>query len=143
MLLLIGFIYSSLLQTNPSFSLQSRFIYVVPIIHSNIIVMIGNDETGQYLFPKVLQTGEGPHQSAKRAGYEEAGVIGDVTNNPFYVEGNASYYVMDVDREDPGWDEKYKSRKHVTLVEVEGDTGISDHDKYIIGECNLQGYIVF
>lgn len=105
--------------------------------------MVGNDERGQFSFPSVRQGGEGAHQAARRAGYEEAGLIGDVTNNPFYVEGNASYYVMDVDREDAGWDERYKSRKHVTLVNVENDPGITDHDKYIIGECNLQGYIVF
>lgn len=130
--------------TNPQFSVNPHFISVIGIIQNKIMVMVGNDEIGQFFFPSVL---EFPYESGgtacRRAGYEQCGLVGDCTSNPFYVEGNVSWYVMDINREDSVWSEVYKSRKHFSLVDVENDASISDHDKFIIGECNLQGYVIY
>lgn len=106
--------------------------------------MIGNEETGEFAFPRVLQYQyESGGSACRRACYEQSGVIGDCTNNPFYVEGNISWYVLEVNREDAVWAEVYKNRKHLSLIDVENDMTINDHDKYIIGECNLQGFIIY
>ncbi|KAM0674590.1 hypothetical protein GVAV_001777 [Gurleya vavrai] len=130
--------------TNPSYTTSTHYAAVIPIIQHKILVLIGNEEIGQYYFPSILLTvHETGHMGAKRAAYTLAGLVGDVTISPFYVEGNTAWYVMDVNREDMEWSETVRDRKHIELIVVENDPTIDDHIKYIIGECNLQGYVVY
>ncbi|KAM0677579.1 hypothetical protein BDAP_001906 [Binucleata daphniae] len=130
--------------TNRSYNTGTHYVSVIPIIQSKILCLIGNEEIGQYYFPSVLlQTHETGDMGAKRAAYDFAGCSGDVTLSPFYVEGNMSWYVMDVNREDMEWSATVRDRKHIELIVVGNDPTIDDHLKYIIGECNLQGYIVY
>ncbi|KAM0685996.1 hypothetical protein COBT_002786, partial [Conglomerata obtusa] len=143
MLLVINYIYTSAyIEFNPSYTSSTHYVHVLPIIRNRILVLIGNVESGQFFFPGVLLTvHETGHLGAKRAAFDYAGCSGDVTTNPFYVEGNVSYYVMSVTREDLEWAGTVRDRKHIELIAIESDPTIDDHNKYIIGECNLQGYL--
>lgn len=145
MLLLLQFIHTkSIIYSNPQFAANTHYISVIPIIQNETIVLIGNQDIGEFTFPRVLQNAdESGHMAAKRAAFDQSGCAGDVTFQPFLIEGNLSWYVMDVNREDAEWGDRFQNRKHVSLIEVENDYTIGDHEKYVINECNLQGYVVY
>lgn len=124
--------------TNPSYNTATHYVSVIPIIQSKVMILVGNEEIGQFFFPSVLlQAHETGRMGAKRAAYDFAGCIGDVTLSPFYVEGNMSWYVMNVNREDMEWGGSIRDRKHIELIVFGNDPTIDDHLKYIVGECNL------
>lgn len=134
----------STLQGNSSHGSNLHFVAVLPIIRHTSLVMIGNGGVGEYVFPNTaINPSETAYLAARRAAFIKCGCLGDLTMYPFHVDGPTSWYVMNITREDGGWDETYATRKHIELIDVATDPTISDHLKEIINEANLQGFIVY